>query len=209
MLSNGAVRGFSEKWLATVTEPRVQKDERGYFIFSISENSQVHFDDFYKFLEETEKKCLVELGIVNFKLNRTPPTHQEAVSYYVARRIVIEQLLKNIYSFYSDNINLGVIMTPWCFGTVILEKLEIYKGKLTRGEAIDPILPEFPYYVFCYLEEIYQKTLLEIFGFPPQAFSVRWQYTELLKRYSQVLSNVNSSLQNILHMARPGGEKQA
>ncbi len=89
-------------------------------------------------------------------------------------------------------------MTPWCFGTVILEKVEIYKERLSRGELSDPNLGDFPYYVLRYIDEIYQKTLLEIFEFPEQAFAVRWQYTELLKRYSKVLSNVTASLQSIL-----------
>ena len=198
MLSNGIQRGFSPKWLSTVPEPRVHKDEQGHFIYSISENIKVYFDDFYRFLEETEKNCLVELGALNYKFNRTPEDHQESLCYYKARKIIAEQLLKNVSSFYSDSANLGVIMSPWCFGTVVLEKIEIYKDRLVKGEASDPNLPDFPYYVFTYLDEIYKKTLLDIFGFPPQAFSVRWQYSELLKRYSKVLSDVNTSLQQIL-----------
>lgn len=202
MLSNGTDRGFSEAWLSTVVEPRVHRDQHGHFIYSISENTPVYFEDFYRFLEEVEKKCLVELGVLNFKIRRAPPEYEQTLSYYSARRIIVEQLLKNVHSFYSDSTNLGVIMTPWCFGTVVLEKIEIYKGRLVRGECTDPNLPDFPYLVFTYLDEIYRKTLLDIFGFPPQAFSVRWQYTELLKRYSKVLSDVNSSLQQILETVK-------
>ena len=202
MLSNGVLRGFPEKWLSTVTEPRVHKDTCGYFIYSISENSKVYFDQFYNFLEETEKKCMAELGVLNFRISRTHLDHQETLSYYKARKIIVEQLLKTIYSFYSDSANLGVIMSPWCFGTVVLEKIEIYKERLMRGEAADSNLPEFPYYVFSYMNEIYKKTLLEVLGFPPEAFAMRWQYSELLKRYSKVLSDVNSSLQQILQSVK-------
>ena len=202
MLSNGIPRGFPEKWLSTVTEPRVHEDEQGFFIYSISENCKVYFEEFYHFLEEIEKRCLVELGVLNYKTNRTSLDHQETLSFYKARKIVVEQLLKTIYSFYSDSTNLGVIMSPWCFGTVVLEKIEIYKERLARGEATDPNLPDFPYYVFSYMNEIYKKTLLEVLGFPPEAFAMRWQYSELLKRYSRVLSDVNSSLQQILQTVK-------
>jgi len=202
MLSNGIERGFPEKWLSTVPEPRIHKDQQGHFIYSISENAKVYFEEFYQFLEESEKSCLVELGVLNFKFNRTTSDHQETISYYKARRIIVEQLLKNVCSFYSDSANLGVIMTPWCFGTVVLEKMEIYKARLIRGEATDSNLPDFPYDVFRYLDEIYKRTLLDILGFPQQAFSVRWQYSELLKRYSKVLAEVNSSLQQILQTVK-------
>lgn len=202
MLNNGIQRGFPEKWLSTVTEPRVHKDQGGHFIYSISENSKVYFEEFYQFLEETEKKCLAELGVLNYKLNRVPEDHQETFSYYRARKIVVEQLLKTVYSFYSDATNLGVIMSPWCFGTVVLEKIEIYKERLTKGEATDANLPDFPYSVFSYLNEIYRKALLEVLGFPPEAFAMRWQYSELLKRYSKVLSDVNGSLQQILQTVK-------
>jgi len=151
MLSNGIERGFPEKWLSTVPEPRIHKDQQGHFIYSISENAKVYFEEFYQFLEESEKSCLVELGVLNFKFNRTTSDHQETISYYKARRIIVEQLLKNVCSFYSDSANLGVIMTPWCFGTVVLEKMEIYKARLIRGEATDSNLPDFPYDVWASL----------------------------------------------------------
>lgn len=202
MLSNGIQRGFPEKWLSTVTEPRVHEDEHGFFIYSISENCKVYFGEFYHFLEEIEKRCLVELGVLNYKTNRASLDHQQTISYYQARQIIVEQLLKTVYSFYPDSANLGVIMSPWCFGTVVLEKIEIYKERLVRGEATDPHLPDFPYYVFSYINEIYKKTLLEVLGFPPEAFAMRWQYSELLKRYSRVLSDVNSSLQQILQTVK-------
>jgi hypothetical protein len=55
------------------------------------------------------------------------------------------------------------------------------------------------------LDEIYKKTLLDLFEFPEKAFSIRWQYSELLKRYSKILSNVSGALQSILFMVKNYG----
>jgi len=89
-------------------------------------------------------------------------------------------------------------MTPWCFGTVILEKVELYRDRLAKGEISDQNLPEYPYYVIKYIDEIYRKTLLDLFDFPEEAFKMRWQYSELLKRYSKVLNNITKSLNTVL-----------
>jgi hypothetical protein len=89
-------------------------------------------------------------------------------------------------------------MTPWCFGTVILEKVESYKEMLSCGEIQDFNIPEYPYFVLKYLDEIYKKTLLEIFDFPEKAFKVRWQYTEMFKRYSKLLPDIIGGLETIL-----------
>ena len=89
-------------------------------------------------------------------------------------------------------------MTPWCFGTVLLEKVEIYRERLAKGEINDQEIPEFPYYVIKYIDEIHRKTLLDIFDFPEEAFKMRWQYSELLKRYSKVLTNITKSLNSVL-----------
>jgi len=95
-----------------------------------------------------------------------------------------------------------VVMTPWCFGTVILEKVEVYRDRLSKGEVDDPNIPEYPYYVIKYMDEIYRATLLEIFGFPEQAFQMRWQYSELLKRYSKVLTDITGSLQSVIRSVK-------
>ena len=201
-LTNGFKRGFPPQWLERQSEPKIGKDEKGYFIYTISENTKVYFEEYYRFLEKTEQKCHEELVSLEAKISQTPSTRGESLAYYRARKIILDVLLKNIFSFYSDSSNLGVIMTPWCFGTVILEKVEIYKDRIARGEANDPNVGDFPFYVLGYIDEIYKNTLLELFEFPEKAFSVRWQYTELLKRYSKVLSNVTASLQSILFLAK-------
>lgn len=201
-LDNGCKRGFPPHWLERQSEPKIGKDEKGYFIYTVSENVKVYFEEYYQFLEKIERKCDSELLGLEQKLSRTSPNRSETLAYYRARKIILDLLLKNILSFYSDSGNLGVIMTPWCFGTVILEKVEIYKDRIARGEANDPNSGDFPYYVLGYIDEIYKATLLEIFEFPEKAFSVRWQYSELLKRYSQVLSNVTASLHSILFLAK-------
>jgi hypothetical protein len=81
---------------------------------------------------------------------------------------------------------------------VVLEKVEAYRERLARGEMDEDKIPDFAYYVIKYIDEIYKKTLLDIFDFPSEAFKMRWQYSELLKRYSKVLSNITSSLNSVL-----------
>jgi len=85
---------------------------------------------------------------------------------------------------------------------VILEKVENYKERLSRGELPDVNLPEYSYFVLRYIDEIYKKTLLELLELPSEAFSIRWQYTQLLKRFSQVFSNVYANLANILELVK-------
>ncbi len=205
MLSNGIERGFTQEALQRIKDSRIGKDENGYFIYTSSENIKVYVDLYYKFLEKSEKRALLELKDLDQKIVSTPPDHEETLSFYRAKRVIIEQLIKNIYKYYSDSTNTSSLMTPWCFGTVVLEKIEIYRDKISRGQVHDPNIPKYPFYVLQYIDEIYKKTLLEIFEFPEKAFSMRWQYTELLKRYSKVLSDVTNSLQNVLQMIKSYG----
>ena len=44
MLDNTLQAGFSQETLTTMNDPRIRKDENGYFIMSLSENSKVYFD---------------------------------------------------------------------------------------------------------------------------------------------------------------------
>jgi hypothetical protein len=202
MLSNGVKRGFPPERLGKNIEPKVKKDDGGYYVFTLNENIKVYFEDFYKFLERVEKRSAQELKDLEEKIKNTHPSRIESLSYYRARKIIVEHLLKQVYQSYSDGESLGVVMSPWCFGTVVLEKIELYRDRIGKGEAQDSNIPDYPYFVLKYIDEIYKKTLLEIFEFPEKAFSVRWQYTELLKRYSKVLSNINTALQNILAMVK-------
>jgi hypothetical protein len=113
---------------------------------------------------------------------------------------------RNVRSFYSDRHNLGVIMTPWCFGTVILEKVELMRDRISRGEVANADVGEYPFDVVRYIDEIKTSVLMDIFEFPPKAFAMRWQYTELIKRYSSALTNVTTSLQNILELMKNYGK---
>jgi hypothetical protein len=205
MLDNKFKQGFHKERLDSVKEPKVHKDGRGYYIYTLSENVKVHFDDYYQFLEKVWEKCNRELHIIEDKLNDTDPGYTETLSFLRARKIVIEQIKKSVLSFYTDGSNFGVIMTPWCFGTVVLEKTELYRERLARGDIQDPNIPEYPYYVIKYMDEIYKKTLLDVFDFPADAFKMRWQYSELLKRYSKVLSNIAGSLNSVLLMVKNYG----
>jgi len=205
MLTNGLERGFTPEILKKTRDTRISQDEGGYYIFTSSENIKVYIDLYYRFLEKSEERALREYNNIKHKIELTPADHEESLAFYRAKIIVLEQLLKNIYKHYSDSTNSSSLMTPWCFGTIVLEKIEIYRDKISKGHIHDPNIPEYPFYVLQYIDEIYKKVLLEIFDFPEKAFSMRWQYTELLKRYSKVLSDVTNSLQNVLQMIKSYG----
>ncbi len=205
MLANGLERGFTEYNLPLIKNPKVGRDKVGWYIYTFSENAKVYFDDFYRFLEKAEIKALREIKDLEKKLSETPELNQESLAYYRARKIIVEQVLKHLYLCYSDSKNLSSVMTPWCFGTVVLEKVEIYHDKISKGQVQDKNIPEYPFYVLQYIDEIRKKVLLELFSFPEKALSMRWQYSELLKRYSRVLSNVTSSLQSVLTMIKSQG----
>jgi hypothetical protein len=201
-LTIGIKRGFPEEWLKKQKEPKIKKDERGYFLYTVNENTKVYFEDFYNFLEKAERRCLGEMKNLREKISQCDPQRAETLAYYQARKIIVEVVLKNVYQYYRDDTNLGVIMSPWCFGTVILEKVESHKERFSQSELLDSKSPEYPYYVLRYIDEICKKTLLEIFEFPSEAFCIKWQYTEILKRYSRTLSEITATLTNILYLVK-------
>ena len=205
MLDAKFQRGFTPEKLAISKEPRIRKDDNGYFVMSLSENTKVYFDDYYRFIEMVYSRCQTERALLDQKIAATPPDSVETLAYYRARGVIVDQVLQTVRRFYTDGANLGVIMTPWCFGTVMLEKIEVYRDRLGKGEVRDANVPEFPYYVIRYIEEIYKATLLELFDFPEKAFRMRWQYSELLKKYSRILSNITTSLNSVLGMVRNYG----
>ncbi len=198
MLENKFKPGFENDKLDNMQEPRVHRDSDGYFLYTLSENVKVYFDDYYNFLENVYNRCSDELIEIENKLEQTSPENVETLSYYRARKIILSIVKKTTRSFYTDGSNFGVIMTPWCFGTVVLEKVEIYRERLSRGDIDETAIPDFAYYVIRYIDEIYKKTLLDLFDFPSDAFKMRWQYSELLKRYSKMLSNITTSLNTVL-----------
>ncbi|MDD4051305.1 MAG: hypothetical protein PHR28_05325 [candidate division Zixibacteria bacterium] len=205
MLSDNCKRGFPDEKLKSIPEPRVKYDAGGFYIMTISEDVKVYFNDYYEFLEAAHDRCLGELDRVNVKIASLEATWNESRAYYAAYRVILQLAIKNIRSFYTDSSNFGVIMTPWCFGTVLLEKVETYRERLAKGQVPDENLPENTYYVIRYLDEIYKKTLLDLFDFPEEAFKMRWQYSELLKRYSKVLQNITGSLQSVLMAVKSYG----
>jgi len=205
MLATNYTRGFTEEKLKTTPEPKVKYDEGGFYIMTISENVKVYFEDFYRFLEQSYDRCMGELQRVEQKMSNFGPEWNETRAYYTAYKVILQLVAKNIRSFYTDGSNFGVIMTPWCFGTVILEKVENYRERLGKGNVTEANLPRNTYYVTRYMDEIYKKTLLDLFDFPEEAFKMRWQYSELLKRYSRVLQNITGSLNSVLMMVKSYG----
>ncbi len=205
MLDTKFQRGFTPEKLAMSKEPRIRKDDSGYFVMSLSENNKVYFDDYYRFMEMVYSRTQAERALLDQKIAATPLDSVETVAYYRARGVIVDLVIQTVRRFYTDGANLGVIMTPWCFGTVMLEKVEVYRDRLGKGEVQDANVPEFPYYVIRYIDEIYKTTLLELFDFPEKAFQMRWQYSELLKKYSRILSNITTSLNSVLGMVRNYG----
>lgn len=205
MLTNGLERGFTEFNLPLIKNPKVGQDKLGWYIYTFSENSKVYFDNYYRFLENTEIKAIKEIKDLEKNIADTPDQNDESLAFYRAKKIIIERVLKHLYLCYSDSKNLSSIMTSWCFGTVVLEKVEIYRDRISKGLVQDKNISEYPFYVLQYIDEIYKKVLLDLFKFPTKALSMRWQYSELLKRYSKVLSNVTSSLQSVLTMIKSQG----
>ncbi|MEW5993719.1 MAG: hypothetical protein AB1744_04900, partial [Candidatus Zixiibacteriota bacterium] len=96
MLDGRYKRGFSPERLAASREPKVRNDEMGYYIMSLSENTKVYFEDFYRFLELTYVKAAAEREILARKLRQTEPSHTETLSYYRARGVVIDLLMRTI-----------------------------------------------------------------------------------------------------------------
>lgn len=199
-------RGFPVSRLENQREPKVKHDDRGFFIMTLSENIKVYFEDYYQFLEIIAGRCQSEQEHVEDAFKNTSVDHVESLAYYRARRLIVDMVNRNVRSFYSDRHNLGVIMTPWCFGTVILEKVELMRDRISRGEVSNADVGEYPFDVVRYIDEIKTSVLMDIFEFPPKAFAMRWQYTELIKRYSTALSNVTTSLQNILELMKNYGK---
>ena len=209
MLLDGTRRGFPEDRLDTKSEPKVKCDKGGHYIHTINENVKVYFEDYYQFLEKCEMTAQKEQDRLIDLITETPKiAHGDPFLLPCAANWWWTCVLRTIRSFYGDGSNFGVIMSPWCFGTVTLEKVEIYRDQVARGDIDDPNIPEYPYFVLRYVNDIYKATLLELFDFPEKAFSMRWQYTELLKRYSQVLTNVTASLENVLTLVKKYGSAQ-
>ena len=202
MLEQKFHRGFGQERLEMTQEPRIRQDERGYYTITLSERTKVYFEDFYGFLEATYEKAAAERIAVANKLAGTTAKQSETAAYYRAKLVIIDLMMRTIRRFYTDGSNLGVVMTPWCFGTVVLEKAEVYRDRLGKGEVSDPNAGDYPYYVMKYIDEIYKVALLELFDFPEKAFEMRWQYSELLKRYSRILTDISGSLQSVIKSVR-------
>ena len=202
MLEQKYHRGFSPERLESTPEPRVKSDEKGYFVMTLSEKAKVYFEDYYSFLEATYAKAGREKDRVQTELLKLEDNQTETASFYRAKLVIIDVLQRTIRRFYTDGSNLGVIMTPWCFGTVVLEKMELYRERLGKGDVHDENISEYPFYALQYMDEIHRATLLELFDFPEGAFQMRWQYSELLKRYSRILTDITSSLQSVMQSVR-------
>jgi hypothetical protein len=198
MLDGRYQRGFSTERLDSKQEPKVRRDERGFYIMSLSENARVYFEDFYAFLRLAYERAAATRKALDTRIAATPEENIETMAYYRAKGVIVDLLMRTIRRFYTDGSNFGVVMTPWCFGTVILEKVEVYRDRLAKGEVHDPNVTGYTYDVVKYIDEIYKIVLLELFDFPEKAFQMRWQYSEILRRYSGILADITTRLNSVL-----------
>ncbi|MGB2769573.1 MAG: hypothetical protein WBC88_07580, partial [Candidatus Zixiibacteriota bacterium] len=106
-LSLGIKRGFSEEKLRKTNEPKVKKDDGGYYLYTVNEGAKVYFEDFYAFLEGVEGKSLKELKGLKEKIECCDAKCEETQAYYYARKIIIEVVLKNAYGYYGDDSTFG------------------------------------------------------------------------------------------------------
>jgi hypothetical protein len=201
-LNIGIKRGFSTERLRKIKDPRVKRDQGGFYLHTVNENVKIYFEEFYAFLEKVEENCLDELRDLREKMLSCEKKMQETQAYYCARKIVVEIILKNVYGYYGEDSSFTVIMSPWCFGTVLLEKIINYKERLARGEIPDVNIKESPYQILRYVDEICKRTVLDMLSLPPQALQYKWQYTELLKNFTKVFSGIYENLTNILSVVR-------
>jgi hypothetical protein len=204
MLSAGIKRGFPKDRISSLKEPRIKRDDGGYYILTLNENIKVYFEDYYLFLERAEARCLEEKKELEEKIIQCDSKRTECLSYYRAKKLLVDQVLRYIYTYYGDSSDLRVIMSLVFWHGYSGEDRNI-QGEIIQNEIRDPNISEYPYFVLKYVDEIYKKTLLDLFEFPEKAFSIRWQYSELLKRYSKILSNISGALQSILFMVKSYG----
>jgi len=198
MLDGRYQRGFSTERLNSKQEPKVRRDERGFYIMSLSENARVYFEDFYAFLRLAYERAAATRKALDTRIAATPEQNVETMAYYRAKGVIVDLLMRTVRRFYTDGSNFGVVMTPWCFGTVVLEKVEVYRDRLANGEVHDPNITGYTYDIVKYVDEIYKAVLLELFDFPENAFQMRWQYSEILRRYSGILADITTRLNSVL-----------
>ena len=188
---------------------RIQKDEKGYFVNSLSENTPVYLDAFYEFLEKAYITSMKDVEVCREKLTHMDEQAAPELCGYLRARIVIQKLvIKTIVRFYAERQHIGVVMSPWCFGTVVLEKVEVHIERLRKGDIEDSDMSAYPYYALKYIEEAYKKILLETFELPPEAFAMRWQYAQMLKKYADILEDIKTSMTNVVNQVKNLGGKE-
>jgi len=188
------------KGFNSTTDPLIQKDSVGYFIESLSENQVVYLDDYYRFLEIIHARCEKEIEKTRVQLIELVEADSPELTGYLSAKIIIQKhIVKTIIRFYTEKSLHGVIMTPWCFGTIMLEKVEVLTEKIRKGEVSGPDIGKYPFYVLQYLDEASKNILLDTFSFPPKAFECRWQYTTILKRYAEILEDIRTTLNRVIN----------
>lgn len=171
-----ASRGLSDELLENLADTGViGEDEGGFFLYTISEDAKVYFEEAHGFLEQSHQRCREYLA----KLEEDTARAVEdagTLQRLQARRELARLLLNFLEDYYTTANDLSAIMSSRCYATVFLESME----ELDHAEIEDRTLPLA---VLDLIQEEASDLVLELLDLPPEALSRRWQYTELARRF--------------------------
>ena len=169
-------RGLSDELLENLADQEIiGEDEGGLFLYTISEDAKVYFEEAYRFLEHSHQRCREYL----VKLEEDMARRVEdagTLQRLQARREVARLLLDFLEDYYTTANDLEAIMSPRCYATVFLESME----ELDHTEIEDRTLPLV---VLDLIQEEAPDLMLKLLDLPPEALSKRWQYVELARRF--------------------------
>ena len=80
MIDNKYQRGFTSERLTLIREPKVKKDDRGFYLMSLSEDTKVYFDDFYSFLESTYQRACADNDAIEKRLTTIDASSFETIA---------------------------------------------------------------------------------------------------------------------------------
>ena len=171
-----ASRGLSDELLENLADREViGEDEGGFFLYTISEDAKVYFEEAYRFLEQSHQRCREYLAKLEEDMVRGVEDTGTLLRLQ-ARREVVRRLLDFLENCYTTTDDLTFIMSPRCYATFFLESIE----ELDHTEIEDRTLPLA---VLDFIQEEAPDLVLELLDLPPEALSKRWQYMELARRF--------------------------
>jgi len=170
-----AYRGLSDELLENLADREIiGEDEGGFFLYTISEDAKVYFEEAYRFLEQSHQRCREYLAKLEEDMARGVED-AGTLRRLQAHREVTRLLLDFLEDYYTTANDLAAIMSPRCYATVFLEGID----ELDHTEIEDCTLPLA---VLDLIQEEAPDLILKLLDLPPEALSKRWQYVELARR---------------------------